>query len=322
MRLDPSGALADVTDRQSGVIGRRQALQLGVRADVIEGLLRTRRWQRLQQGVYATFSGQPGRDAQLWAVILRAGPGAMLSHRTAAGLFGLTDCSGAPVHLIVPPGRRPRPIPGAVVHRLDRPPTARHPVLLPPRTRIEETVLDLAAIAVTADDAISWVFRATGQRLTTPGRIRDALAARGRMPWRTDLAACLDDAADGVRSNLEHRYVWAVERPHQLPRPVRQARIMRDGRIRYLDNFYPEYLTGIELDGRAAHPIGERWRDYQRDNAGVADGILTLRYGWSDVTGQPCRVAAQVVAVLARRGWREPPRRCGSGCALPRPRGP
>ena len=312
----------DLLQRQAGVVERSQALKAGLRRDAIDGMVRTGRWQRLQRGVYATFSGQPGRDALMWAVILRAGPAAMLSHRTAAGLFGLTEYPGTAVHVIVPRDRRPRPIPGAVVHRLDRPPEARHPVLLPPRTRIEETVLDLAATATSADDAIAWVFRATGRGLTSVELIRRAMTMRGRMYWRAELAACLDDTADGVRSNLEHRYLWAVERPHGLPRAVRQARVVRDGRVCYLDNFYPEYLAGIELDGRAAHPVGERWRDYRRDNAGATDGIVTLRYGWSDVTGQPCQVAAQVAAVLVQRGWSGPPRRCGSRCAVPRPRSP
>ena len=319
MRTDIPG---DLIERQAGVIERGQAVRAGLRRDVIDGMLRTGRWQRLQQGVYATFSGEPGRDALLWAVILRAGPAAMLSHRTAAGLFGLTEYPGGAVHVIVPPDRHPRPIPGAVVHRLDRPRTARHPVLLPPRTRIEETVLDLAATAKSAGDAFAWVFRATGQGLTTAERIHRALAARGRMHWRAELAACLDDAAEGVHSNLEQRYVLAVERPHGLPRAVRQARVVRDGRTRYLDNLYREFSVCTELDGRTAHPVGERWRDYRRDNAGATDGIITLRYGWSDVTGQPCQVAAQVAAVLSQRGWTGSPRRCGSGCALPRPRGP
>ena len=183
-------------------------------------------------------------------------------------------------------------------------------------------MLDLAAASSSADDAYAWVFRAIGPGLTTAERIRRAMVARGRMFWRAELTACLDDAAEGVRSNLEHRYVWSVERPHRLPRAVRQARVVRGGRVCYLDNFYPEYLVCTELDGRAAHPVGERWRDYRRDNAGATDGIITLRYGWSDVTGQPCQVAAQVAAVLAQRGWPGPARRCGSTCALPRERGP
>ena len=46
--------------------------------------MRSGRWQRLQRGVYATFSGEPTRQTALWAALLRAGPGAVLSHQTAA----------------------------------------------------------------------------------------------------------------------------------------------------------------------------------------------------------------------------------------------
>jgi hypothetical protein len=46
------------------------------------------RWRRLHPGVYAAFSGQPGRDPVLWAAVLRAGPRAILSHETAAELHG------------------------------------------------------------------------------------------------------------------------------------------------------------------------------------------------------------------------------------------
>jgi very-short-patch-repair endonuclease len=316
MRIDIPSASRDLAERQSGVIERQQALRVGLRLDVIDGLLRTGRWQQLQRGVYATFSGQPGLDAQLWAIVLRAGPGAMLSHQTAAALFGLAADVGEPAHVILPHHRHPRRIPGVIVHRPDRAAAVLHPVLLPPRTRIEDTVLDLANVARTPDAAFGWVFRATGQQLTTADRLRATLIARPRIRWRVELSQCLNDMADGVRSNLEQRYVRDVERPHGLPRAERQVRIVRDGRARYLDNLYRAQLVCVELDGRAAHPPGERWRDYRRDNVGATDGIITLRYGWSDVTGQPCRVAAQVAAVLAQRGWRERPRRCGSTCAL------
>ncbi|HEX3752412.1 MAG TPA: hypothetical protein VHW06_17725 [Streptosporangiaceae bacterium] len=312
----------DLAERQSGVIERHQALRAGLRIDVIDGLVRTGRWRQLERGVYATFSGEPGSDARLWAVVLRAGPGAILSHQTAAALFGLTAGPGEPHHVIVPHDRRPRRIPGVIVHRLDRVAVVRHPVLLPPRTRVEETVLDLVNTARTPDDAFGWVFRATGQRLTTAERLRAALIVRPKIRWRIQLSQCLNDMADGVRSNLEQRYVRAVEQPHGLPRAVHQVRMVRDGQVRYLDNLYRAQLVCVELDGRAAHPAGERWRDYRRDNAGASDGIITLRYGWSDVTGQPCQVATQVAAVLARRGWPALPRPCGSGCGVPRPRAP
>jgi hypothetical protein len=212
----------------------------------------------VHQGVYAAFTGEPCREAQLWAVLLRAGPDAAFSHQTAAALFGLTGDLDGPIHVIVPRDSRPLRIPGVIIHRVDRATTARHPALLPPRTRVEETVLDLATTAASIDEAFGWIFRATGKWLTNAERIRRAMAARQKMRWRAELAACLDDVEDGARSNLEHRYVCDVERPHGLPRAVRQARVIRYGRVSYLDNLYEDYLVCVELDGRAAHPPGER----------------------------------------------------------------
>jgi very-short-patch-repair endonuclease len=140
------------------------------------------------------------------------------------------------------------------------------------------------------------------------------MGERSRMRWRAQLLCSLDMIDDGVRSSLEHRYVRDVERPHGLPRAVRQARVVRYGKTSYLDNLYEAYLVCVELDGLAAHPPAERWRDFRRDNAGAIDGIITLRYGWSDITGSPCQVAVQVAAVLRQRGWPGAPRPCTPAC--------
>ena len=95
-----------------------------------------------------------------------------------------------------------------------------------------------------------------------------------------------------------------------------RLRVIRSGKPCYLDNLYEKYLVGVELDGLEAHPRSERWRDFRRDDAGAADGIITLRYGWSDVTRSPCAVAAQIAAVLRRRGWTAPVRPCGPNCGI------
>jgi hypothetical protein len=95
---------------------------------------------------------------------------------------------------------------------------------MPPRTRVEETVLDLTQTAPTFDAAFSWLCRAVGRRLTTPGRLRKAARARAKLRWRTEIGAALDEVAAGVHSLLEFRYVTGVERPHGLPPATRQAR--------------------------------------------------------------------------------------------------
>lgn len=300
---------------QRGVITRQQALESGLGSDSIENLIRTGRWQRVHWGIYQAFTGPLGRDAMLFAALLRAGPEALLSHRTAARLFGLTDDeSYARIHVTVPRNTHPTRIRGVVVHRTERALAVRDPGMDPPCTRIEDTVLDLAESSRTADEAYGWVYRAAGKWLINGGQLREALGRRTRMRWRAELLRALDAVDEGVRSNLEYRYVRDVERPHRLPKATRQARVIRYGRACYLDNLYEAYLVCVELDGVEAHPRDERWRDFRRDNAGAAEGIVTLRYGWSDVTRAPCGVAGQVAAVLRQRGWDGPVRRCGPTC--------
>ena len=79
---------------------------------------------------------------------------------------------------------------------------------------------------------------------------------------------------------------------------------------------YREYRTRVELDGQAAHPAHERWRDRRRDNAVVVDGDRVLRYGTGDVEDYACTAAAEVIAVLRQEGWAGEPRPCGPDCAV------
>jgi predicted transcriptional regulator of viral defense system len=97
-----------------------------------------------------------------------------LSFYTAAELYGLVAEPGDLIHVTVPRNQRIRPISGAVIHYSEHLDQSRHPALLPPRTRIEDTVLDLAQVAPSFDDAFDWLCRAVGRRLTTPGQLRAA----------------------------------------------------------------------------------------------------------------------------------------------------
>jgi hypothetical protein len=330
----------ELLDLQRGVISRAQALECGITQDAIRVRLRNGRWQRLAAGVYATFSGEPPRLAFIWAGLLAAGAGAAISHQTAAELYQLGRRPARAIHVTVPGQRqvrraagvasrtraargRARPlsdrdVPPLIVHRSAWIARARHPVLLPPRTRIEETVVDLTQCAATFDEAFGWISQACGSRLCTPGMIRGALELRAKLRYRAELLVALGDVAEGVLSPLEYHYVHGVERPHGLPPARRQVMVTLAGQRRYLDNLYQDYLLAVELDGAAAHPVAERWRDIHRDNSLAGLGLLTLRYGWSDVTGQRCGVAAQIAVVLAQRGWPGPFRRCSPACpAIP-----
>ena len=286
--------------------------------------VRSGRWQRLQRGVYASLlrGARPGRRS-LWAALLRAGPGAVLSHQTAAERHGLID-EPSSAHHHHGPGCRGHParakIPGVVIHRSDAILRTRHPAMLPPCTRVEDTVLDLIQIAPTFDDAYAWICRAVGRRRTTADRIHQAMDARKKMRWRRELVVALGDAGEwrlvgariplrspgGTPARAPRRSSPGEDQPahwQQVPRqPLRGVR----GRAR-------------RLDGTAAHPADEQWRDKRRDNA---NAVRRHRHAqirpcstWAIADARPRPMSPPYCACAAGRAMRTPaparPAPCG-----------
>jgi hypothetical protein len=316
MPTEPSPQARELLAAQGKAIARRQGAAAGMGPRVMRGRVDSGRWQRLQRGVYAAFSGDPARETMLWAALLRAGPGAVLSHQTAAERHGLIDEPSSLITITVPASKRPAraKISGLVIHRSDAILRARHPAMLPPCTRVEDTVLDLIEIAPTFDDAYAWICRAVGRRRTTTDRIRLAMDARKKMRWRREITVALGDADGGALSVLEYRYIHRVERPHKLPVARRQARIRQRTGNMYLDNLYEKYGVCVELDGTAAHPADEQWLDKRRDNANAVSGLVTLRFGLLDLGDRRCETASAVATLLRRCGWTGSRRACGPGC--------
>jgi hypothetical protein len=273
--------------------------------------------------VYTTFTGPVHREARLWAALRRAGPGAMLSHETAAEVHGLTSKPSAKIHITVPTSRRPaqhRPIRGVVIHRSDQSLPARLPEWKLPRTRIEDTVLDLVMLAKSFDEAYSWISRAVSERLVTAAMLREAMSARRRIRWRLWLTEALADADEGAYFPLERRYARDVERAHGLPTAQRQARRTISGKTHYKDNWYPEYGVCVELDGPTYHRDEQVHMDKRRDNLNLAvDAAQTYRFGPVEVTERACESAVMVAATLRRRGWQGQPHPCRRpGCNVGR----
>ena len=305
--------------RQYGVVSRSQALAAGLTVDVIKFRVKSNRWRQLHPGVYATFTGTPSRGAQLWAAILAAGQGAVLSHETAAELHRLNDNPSGLIHVTVPWQRRIAPPFGVRLHRSKRAVEAVLGQSNPPRTRVEETVLDLTQTASTFDDACGWVTRAIARDLTDEGRLRVAMRQRPKLRWRSELHELIAAAASGDHSVLEYRYERDVERAHGLPEPVRQAPFTGpDGRRGRRDRLYRGYGVVVELDGQLGHGPEDRWREKDRDNAAAVDRQQTLRYGWEHVRWHPCATALQVATVLKVHGWDGWPRPCSPGCPVER----
>jgi hypothetical protein len=308
-----------LVERQSGVVSRSQALKAGLSCDVIKFRVSSGRWAPIHPGVYATFTGFPGRGAQLWAAVLSAGPGAVLSHETAAELQRLTDKPAETIHVTVPALRRVIAADGISLHRTGRAIEAVQVGSNPPQTRVEETALDLTQAAANFDAVCSLVTRAFARELTDEDRMRVAMRQRPRLRWRADLQELIKAAAGGDHSVLEFRYERDVERAHGLPEPVRQAPFTGpDGRRGRRDRLYKDYGVLAELDGRLGHGPEDQWQDKDRDNAAAAGGLQALRYGWTHVRWHPCATALQVAKVLKVHGWDGWPRPCSPGCPVER----
>jgi Transcriptional regulator, AbiEi antitoxin len=311
----------ELLDFQSRIVGRRQAVRLGVSQTAVVRRTQSGAWQRLHRGTYATFTGVPPREAVLWAALLRAGPGAVLSHETAAEVHRLIDKPAAKIHITVPashdPARR-SPIRGVIIHRSRNLASEPLPPWQLPRSPIAETVLDLVESATTTDDAFAWLTQAIGRDLVNQPMLAAALATRKRMRRRPWLVEALADVADGVMSPIELRYVRDVERAHGLPSAKRQARRELDGGVRYLDNFYEAFRLCVEIDGRLTHQPEQKWRDADRDSDDLfRNDVETIRLGLRHVTSGRCLQAAKLATLFIRRGWDGAGLRpCGPDCAV------
>ena len=321
MSNDIPPGLGDVARFQAGVVSRQQALRSGMSRSAITSKVKLGRWRQIHPGVYATFSGAVGRDAQLWAAVLYAGKGAQLSHETAAEVNGLTERQSRLINVSIPADRRVSPPNGVKVHLsayLDL--KARFPRGVVPHTLVEETIIDLVETAGSFDEACGWVTAAFGRRLTGEGPMRTTLNARRKLRWRGQLDEMIIAAAGGAYSLLEFRYDRDVERAHGLPRASHQVPFTKpDGSRGFRDRYYEKFGLVVELDGRQAHPAERRGQDRSRDNDATAGGGSTLRYDWDDVTRHGCGTAAQVARSLASRGWTGQPKRCTPACRATRP---
>ncbi len=300
------------------MVGRAQAVAAGLSRSAIEHRLICGRWRKLHRSVYVTHTGGISRQGLLWAAVLACGDGATISHRTAAELHGLYDEPEQTIHVTLPVSRRIEAPAGVQVHYAERLSQTRHPVASPPRTRVDETVLDLVDTAGTAAEAVDVVTRACQRRRTTASRLRVASEQRKQLRHRRLLERLLADVAQGAQSPLELAYLRQVERPHGLP-PSKRQRAGRTRSSTWRDVVYLDLGVIVELDGSAAHPDDQRSEDQWRDNEAqaVRDGA-TLRYGWRHVAGHACGTAGQVGRVLRNHGWSGRPRPCGPSCALSR----
>jgi AbiEi antitoxin C-terminal domain len=208
----------------------------------------------------AALAGRHARDGAWMAAVLAGGDGAVLSHRSAAALWGIRDTDRSRIELTVPRHRRGRP--RVEYHQIVLPPdeVTRHRGI--PVTNPARTLLDLAAI-LTAQQLEHALNEAEIRRLTSPLPL-DALVARH--PGRKGIAA-ITRALDNQRqtgetitkSEFERRFLALLD-AHAIPRPSTNTPL---GPYEP-DAVWTHERLVVELD---SYPIHTTRRAFERDRA-------------------------------------------------------
>lgn len=297
-------ALAEVAERQHGVVARWQLLDLGIGDSRIKGRLRRRQLHPIHRGVYAIGFRQATKEARWMAAVLACGPGAVLSHRSAARIWGLSPGSSRAIEVTRTRGWRAPD--GVVVHRGPVPADERTEVEGIPVTTVPRTVLDYA-VGASRREVERALNEMEVQQLRDALSIRDLLARYPRRRGSAVVRALLDEGAEtrGVtKRELEERFAALIER-HGLARPRRNADLAVRGRLFNVDCLWPDARLVVELDSRAVHGTRKAFEtDRGRDRLMLADGWRVMRITWAQLRDEEEAVAADLRAALPRAALR------------------
>lgn len=292
-------AIAALAMAQHGAVERGQLLALGLGRSAITRLADAGWLHRLHPGVYAV--GQPRLTVKgTWmAAVMACGPGAALSHRSAAALWGLRPSTGG-VEVTV--GASARRIYGLRVHRsrmrATRDATAVDGIQV---TTVARTLLDLAGV-VPAHHLAKALDRAERLRLSDRTEIDAVLArARGKRGAAALRRAVEAWAPSHLRSELERRFVQLLERT-ELPQPRTNALVDGETATHEVDAFWPQSRLAVQLDGWEYHRTR---RDREHDAESDADlelaGLRVMRLTWDDVTVRETRTLRRLERLMPRR---------------------
>jgi hypothetical protein len=273
--------LAGLAGRQFGVVARGQLLGLGFGADAIAHRLAIGRLHRVFAGVYAVGHPAIGREGGWMAAVLASGDGAVLSHRSAAALWGMRlEVPATPEVTIA---RSTAPIAGLRRHcsvLLPDEATVRNRI---PVTSIARTLFDIAAClpALEFERALREAeFLRLPQRPTLEEIYWRRRGRRGARTVRITLEGLSRLPGGKSRSRLEDRFL-RFARKAGLPMPETNV-ILRFGAATYeADCVWRDCRLIAELDGHQAHGTRSAFEsDRERDRRMQVGGWRVIRITW------------------------------------------
>jgi very-short-patch-repair endonuclease len=275
-------------------VHRSQLRELGVTRGSYEHRLRVGSLHHVLPSVLSLVDPLIEAWAAETAALLFAGENAVLSHETAAALWGLTAIPSFVAITLI--GRKVETQPALRQHRVQAVDIRDVRLHLGfPVTSAARTLIDCAAGSLPLDRLLN---EARVLKLVSDAEIE---AAMGRCPGRTDtkaLRALLAAEQDGgfTRSKAE-RILKRLVGEGELERPVTNTRV--DGVE--VDACWPRVKLVMEFDGLQYHGS---YRAFQRDRAKtnrlIAAGYLVLRFTWAQLTQRPMLVLATIARTLGR----------------------
>lgn len=281
------------------MVARRQLLDLGLGEDAVDHRLATGRLHPVAHGVYAVGHRSLSVKGRWMAGVLSSGPVAVLSHRSAAAIWGIRDSGSELVHVTVPRRSSSR---GWIRRHLsvlpDDEATVRDGI---PVTTVPRTVLDLAA--TTSIDEVEAAIRQVEflrlcDKLSLPDLIERYPGRRGIARVKAGLIRIEVLPAGRARSPLEAKFLPFLRR-HRLPRPRLNDWIMIGERRFQVDCHWAGRGQIVELDSWQAHGTRTAHReDRARDRILRVAGYEVTRITWAQLDDEPEAIAADLRRLL------------------------
>jgi very-short-patch-repair endonuclease len=272
--------------RQHGVLARRDLEGLGFTADAIEHRLATGRLHLISAGVYAVGRPELTPHGRWMAAVLVCGDGAVLSHRSAAELWGISYEESGRIDVTI--RRRSRLTRSGVKVRcrptLDaRSFVHRHGI---PVTSPVQTLIDLATElkSLRLERAVN---EADKLDLVDPETLRRALGAHKGEPGVKKLATLLDRHTFRLSDSDLEVLFRPLALAAGLPAPLTKHRVLGYE----ADFFFPAQDLIVETDGLRYHRTpAQQARAARRDQTHTAAGLRVLRFTHWQVTHEPDEV--------------------------------
>ncbi len=285
-----------LASRQHGVIAWRQLVELGLSGQAIQHRIDKGRLHRVERGVYAVGRPNLTRRGRWMAAVLGCGSRAVLSHGSAAALWGIgVEVSGRIEVAVLASSSRRRP--GVRVHR--RPTLPESDVTVHdgiPVTTVVQTLIDYATCT-----GNSRLERAIGDAdkldLIDPVSLREATDSHRGQPGVARLRAVLDRSTFRLTDSALERLFLPLAAQAGLSTPLTRQRV-NGFRV---DFHWPELGLVVETDGLRYHRTpAQQARDRRRDQAHAAAGLTPLRFTHAQVRFEADDVRATLVAVAHR----------------------